>query len=328
MPIGTSKVGLFGGKPTVLAGCETFNAPGTFTVPEGLELVSATGVGGAGNPGNPGNSGGDGAGGNGGLGGGQPCCVPPGFFPQENQGSWFPGSYGGAGFAAGSPGTAGNPGNSGCAATALCLTFCGGAGGTGGAAGNPGTAGTPGAQGNTSVGPTSPGVTAPGGVRGSPCAGDGARGKGLICNIPPIAIVEFNGGGGGGGGGPGSAAEYCSINVCDYPGGLGPYGAPGGKGATIRIGGSICPSTNGFNGAAARGGGGGGGGGSGYCGGTGFAGGGGGGGGFAGAGNPGNAGNPGVSGTPTTVNCVAVVAGCYPVVVPSGGQINISWNTQ
>jgi hypothetical protein len=40
MPIGTSKVGLFGGKPTVLAGCETFNAPGTFTVPEGLEIVS------------------------------------------------------------------------------------------------------------------------------------------------------------------------------------------------------------------------------------------------------------------------------------------------
>lgn len=57
MPIGTGKIGLFGGKPTIAAGCETFNTCGTFTVPEGLEIVSVTGVGGAGNPGNPGNPG-------------------------------------------------------------------------------------------------------------------------------------------------------------------------------------------------------------------------------------------------------------------------------
>ena len=55
MPIGTSKVGLFGGKPVVLAGCETFNAPGTFTAVAGLEIVTVVGSGGAGNPGNPGN---------------------------------------------------------------------------------------------------------------------------------------------------------------------------------------------------------------------------------------------------------------------------------
>ena len=69
MPIGTSKVGLFGGKPTVLAGCETFNAPGTFSVPEGLEIVSVTGVGADGSSGNAGNPGANGAGGNGGSGG-------------------------------------------------------------------------------------------------------------------------------------------------------------------------------------------------------------------------------------------------------------------
>ena len=57
MPIGTSKVGLFGGRVPVPAGCETFNAPGTFTAVDGLEIVSATGVGGAGNPGNAGNAG-------------------------------------------------------------------------------------------------------------------------------------------------------------------------------------------------------------------------------------------------------------------------------
>jgi hypothetical protein len=28
------------------------------------------------------------------------------------------------------------------------------------------------------------------------------------------------------------------------------------------------------------------------------------------------------------LNCVPVTAGCYPVTVPTNGQIVISWNTQ
>ena len=52
------------------------------------------------------------------------------------------------------------------------------------------------------------------------------------------------------------------------------------------------------------------------------------------AGNPGNpgnaggAGNAGSAGNPSSVNCVPVTAGCYPVVVPTNGQITISWNAQ
>ena len=36
----------------------------------------------------------------------------------------------------------------------------------------------------------------------------------------------------------------------------------------------------------------------------------------------------GSAGNPSTVNCIPVSAGCYPVVVPTGGSVNISWNTQ
>ena len=41
MPIGSGKVGLFGGI-AVEAGCQTFNAPGTFTVVQGTRAIRAT----------------------------------------------------------------------------------------------------------------------------------------------------------------------------------------------------------------------------------------------------------------------------------------------
>lgn len=65
MPIGTGKVGLFGGI-AIEAGSETFNAPGTFTVPADLKTVYMSGNGSTANAGNPGNPGGDGIGGDGG----------------------------------------------------------------------------------------------------------------------------------------------------------------------------------------------------------------------------------------------------------------------
>jgi hypothetical protein len=62
MPIGSSKLGVLGAG-LVPGGTETFNAPGTFSIPPGVKKVSITGIGGSGNPGttgtagNPGNPG-------------------------------------------------------------------------------------------------------------------------------------------------------------------------------------------------------------------------------------------------------------------------------
>ncbi len=70
MPIGSSKSGLLGAGFAIAAGCQTFNAPGTFTVPSDLKVVTLSGVGStsnAGNPGNPGAPAPGGAGGNGGT---------------------------------------------------------------------------------------------------------------------------------------------------------------------------------------------------------------------------------------------------------------------
>jgi hypothetical protein len=325
MPIGTSKVGLFGGKPTVLAGCETFNSPGTFTVPEGLEIVSVTGRGASGNPGNSGNNGGSGAGGNGGGGG----C-----------GLLFNGRAGGSGGNSQGGGNPGSPGNAGNPSTALCFTFTAGNGGTGGTGGNAGSAGNPGGAGN----PSNPSTSGNGGAQGlegdypegNPNlrrGGFGARGSGgfFLC-------VEYAGGGGGGGGGGTVPSRACSqspcggISGCGYGGG-GCEGGNGGRGALDYQGnglGFLNPrnATAGGNGnqPCVVGGGGGGGGSGPYNNRAGA--GGGGGGGAGGAGNPGNPGNPGNSGTPSTQNCVPVVVGCYPIVVPTNGQVVISWNTQ
>jgi hypothetical protein len=51
MPIGSSKLGVLGAG-LVPGGTETFNAPGTFSIPPGVKKVSITGRGGTGNPGN------------------------------------------------------------------------------------------------------------------------------------------------------------------------------------------------------------------------------------------------------------------------------------
>jgi hypothetical protein len=45
MPIGSSKLGVLGAG-LVPGGTETFNAPGTFSIPPGVKKVSITGVGG------------------------------------------------------------------------------------------------------------------------------------------------------------------------------------------------------------------------------------------------------------------------------------------
>jgi hypothetical protein len=53
MPIGSSKLGVLGAG-LVPGGTETFNAPGTFSIPPGVKKVSITGKGGTGNPGEEG----------------------------------------------------------------------------------------------------------------------------------------------------------------------------------------------------------------------------------------------------------------------------------
>jgi hypothetical protein len=69
MPIGSSKLGVLGAG-LVPGGTETFNAPGTFSIPPGVKKVSITGKGATGNPGNAGNPGNPGNPGTGGSGGG------------------------------------------------------------------------------------------------------------------------------------------------------------------------------------------------------------------------------------------------------------------
>ena len=84
MPAGTPKVALFG-RALVPGGCQTFNSPGTFTVPVGVSKINLVGKGATGNSGASGNAGNPGGGGAGGLGGSNnitmcvPCCFcgPP-----------------------------------------------------------------------------------------------------------------------------------------------------------------------------------------------------------------------------------------------------------
>jgi len=151
MPIGTGKVGLFGGGIGIEAGSETFNAPGNFTVPSALKIVSLTGNGSTGNPGNPGNPGGDGPGGNGGFGGavtdpGSPFWSSTSTSPHPV--SWcINGNPGGIGSIGNPPGGPGNPGNPGGLTSALGYNWTcgavgnGGIGGVNGVVGNPGTSG-------------------------------------------------------------------------------------------------------------------------------------------------------------------------------------------
>lgn len=366
MPIGSSKVGLFGGKPIVPAGSETFNSPGTFVVPEGLEIVTVSGNGSTGNAGNPGGAGTGGFSGAGGSAGTLTNNDP--FAPNQNW-NYNPGldvKPGGTGRQApGGPGLSGNPGNAGATTSALGQTFTNGNSGNGGTAGNPGASGNSGNAGNSSniaraCAGNSCTPTPFGGSGGtsntSPIntGGTGMKGQATsVDNPPPINIqqVSLNGGHGGSGAGSSNPGQYIvggcmpgpgttSASTSPIPGGV-PDGGAAGLGVyafsnascsyqTPRspTAGDPGNTTTGFSGG---GGGGGGGGRMAANNAGGWAGqttSGGGGGGSSTSGNPGNPGNPGNSGTPATFNCVATTIGSYPVQVGSGGQITISWNTQ
>jgi hypothetical protein len=88
MPIGSSKIGVLGAG-LVPGGTETFNAPGTFSIPPGVKKVSVTGKGATGNPGNAGAAGTPGNAGSGGAGGGAGYGNNPGGANWARGGSAF-----------------------------------------------------------------------------------------------------------------------------------------------------------------------------------------------------------------------------------------------
>lgn len=240
MPIGTGKVGLFGGGFGIEAGSETFNAPGTFTVPEALKVVTLSGNGSTGNAGNPGNPGGDGIGGAGGPGGVIPTYYTPSTFGSQTfnpingpiPGQHRVGNQAGAGGPASGPpaapycpfinppGGPGNPGNPGGVTSVFGYCWTGGAagnGGTGGVDGSYGTAGTAGAvieQTNTTPNSGVPGnmsIVCPGASGGTGAlAGGTGGGRGVFsvwcfptCPCQTIFNNNAYAAGGGGGGGAG-----------------------------------------------------------------------------------------------------------------------------
>jgi len=237
MPIGTSKVGALGG--LVPGGTETFNAPGTFSVPPGVKKVSITGKGGTGNPGNPGNpgnagnAGGGGGGGGGGnfdLGGGggqgpqlfkielrsNPQGAPlPGGAQGGNTVVNAPGNAGQTGQtgSGGSAGNAGNAGTAGNSSSGLGNTFPGGAGGNAGAAGNAGTAGSGGGGGGGGQAGTVPTAGA-GGTGGTGAQSGNAGGNNLETPIRnPFGCPAIQGGQGGGGAGSSGNAYSITYNA-------------------------------------------------------------------------------------------------------------------
>lgn len=241
MPIGTSKIGVLGAG-TVPGGCQTFNAPGTFSVPPGVTRVNITGKGSTGNPGNPGNAGNSGnfaIGGAGGGGGGVDRTNPgPGPTRGGQGGSTFNGPVvntanprtrggGGPGCASTSPpytgstgatgnsgnagtaGTAGSAGNPGNSSSTLCKTFPGGAGGNAGAAGNAGTGGSGGTGGGGAPGQNGPSSSGTPGGSGGNAGGSGGSARN---NPNPQDSFRFQGGGGGGG------AGVTNSGACGQPG--------------------------------------------------------------------------------------------------------------
>ena len=238
MPIGTGKVGLFGGI-AIEAGSATFNAPGTFTVPAALKTVSLSGNGSTGNAGNPGNPGGDGIGGDGGDAHFMPSFyLPPGSntrtvtaanpcsfnYVAVQRAEGGPGSSGGAYCPfINPPGGPGNPGNTGGATSALGYCWTAGAAGTGGTGGVDGYYGVPGGTGNFHGGPGTPlpqaqnrcpwemrnaNQIAPGGAGlASGGSGGGYAWNEFTTNAPYCcqtirwSLAAARGGGGGGGGG-------------------------------------------------------------------------------------------------------------------------------
>lgn len=232
MPIGSTRIGVLGGKAIVPGGSSTFNSPGTFTVPTGVTKVNITGKGATGSAGNSGNSGNDGGGGSGGASGFRfsqvACC---GTFPR------FIGRFGGGAGGgpaptraaapcapncqciipaptgipavkngnagnAGTAGSAGNSGNTGTSSTGLGRNFAGGSGGNGGTAGNGGTGGNGGGGGASINGP----VPIPATPSLNPIA-------------PSYSPAPANSGGAGGtcGGGSGQSNVNCPTPGCSPP---------------------------------------------------------------------------------------------------------------
>jgi hypothetical protein len=242
MPIGASKVGVLGAG-LVPGGTETFNAPGTFSIPPGVKKVSITGRGGTGNPGNAGNQGNPGNPGSGGGGGASavgsrssnlfPCCIQsiparsggaalrapllnglqyacptfycqaPNFSPSNNSTKYVMG--GGLASSRCNPGAPGQQGF----------------GGNDGTAGNCGNPGNPGNASNAL------GNTFPGGCGGNAGVG-GAAGNAGTAGQGGTGGLSGNqgraGGAGGNGGGQGGQGN-------SQPGSLGGVGGGGGAGA-------------------------------------------------------------------------------------------------
>ena len=215
MPIGTGKVGLFGGI-AIEAGSETFNAPGTFTVPADLKTVYMSGNGSTANAGNPGNPGGDGIGGDGGD-----AAFFPATYISPNAVSRTENRPCGGGIAASQrtdkglgtgppaapfapflnpPGGPGNPGNPGGVTSALGSCWTGGSAGTGGTGGVCGSYGVPGASANYTGVPYTPFET---GTGNQPVA---------------VGATSYAGGGGvatgGGGGYIGSRRYGANLPYC------------------------------------------------------------------------------------------------------------------
>lgn len=359
MPAGTPKVALFGGKVLTPGGTQTFNSPGTFTVPTGITSVNITGKGSPGNPGNAGNPAlntpicypltstgpGLGAGGGGGgsffqrLGCGPGCAYTPvpyqqNYAPENGPTTW---GLGGSNLSNNSIGAIAGGG-------ATVTTYSYGNTGQAGVTGTPGNPGSGGSSGNASTGLSR---TFPGGAAGNGGAGGNAG----------------TGGNGGTGGGYSlrklswvlAGYYFCCSNYYPEPYGTFSYncndspvmyssGGVGGNGGgnahpTYRRGGGGAGTDNdgqpglycpGFGGNI----GGGRGGFAPFVAGSSYyrrAGGGGGGGisayaigaGGGGRGNLGNAGSPGNAGgtaNPSTFNSVSVTAGAsYPISVASPG---------
>jgi hypothetical protein len=329
MPIGTSKSGLLGAG-IVPGGSETFNSPGTFSVPAGVTLVNATGKGSDGNAGNAGNAGGRGSGGSGGAGGN----IVVGSDLSGNS------SSGACGAPGGNPGNSGNSGSA-SSSTAFSLSFPGGTGGTGGTGGPRGGGGNSGQAGGVYSCEIPEGTTSTGPRRNGGNSGPGGRGgQGVsqrLTNNPGGNVWLKRARGGGGGGGAGTQFLGGESNLwCSGPGGnqYGGNGACGSFSGYFNTCGQGTPAGSACPGGSNNGAGGGGGGGAsafqgnsindcaGYYGAPG-----GGGGGRGDPGNPGNPGNPGSAANPTTHNCISVVSGAN-YSITANAPVTVSWDPQ
>jgi hypothetical protein len=227
MPIGSSKLGVLGAG-LVPGGTETFNAPGTFSIPPGVKKVSITGIGGTGNPGTSGtagNAGNPGTGAGGGGGGGRFFAPLPNTTANvvcpANRGEWGAGGGGGGGGAGET-----NDGTAGGNQTCSPKTSWNATGPNAGRCASPRAAGgNPGGGSGGSLGfrrssscVVSP-VKRPGDAATAPRAGGGGGAGGSMQR----SCVYRWAGGGSGGGGRGNAGN---PGGCGGAGGCGVAGTP------------------------------------------------------------------------------------------------------